>query len=387
VNRYTKASAYFYTGPMESSSSTRAGSTGRPGGSGTGGRRGRVTGADVARLAGVSTTAVSQALGGTGRISAETSRRVLAAADELGYAPDHAARSLRLRRTGMLTMLIPQVDNPYYLEIFAGGQAAAAERGYAIDLFAVADAATARAKLRQLGSGSSDGVVVTGEGGIGYLVEDLLQLRKRGVAVAVTQAAGPDPQIPGVRMDLEHGARLAVRHLAGLGHRRIAYVGNRADAAARARDPEHEGDGRWRGYRNALAETGIDYDEALVYSADPTARGGATCAAALTAGPGPAPTAVFAFNDLTALGILHGLAMAGVSVPAQMSVVGFDGIELGEFTVPALTTVAHPREELGRQAVTRLCDQLDDRPTAGQDYILTPSLVVRGSTGTAAVNR
>jgi LacI family transcriptional regulator len=343
---------------------------------------GRVTGADVARRAGVSKAAVSQVFGGTGRISAETARRVQEAAAELGYAPDHAARSLRLRRTGMLTMIIPQVDNPYYLEIFAAGQAAAAVRGYGLDLFAAADAAAARAKLRQVGTGISDGVVLCGESGFDDgLTDELLRLRERGVAVAVTHAAGPDPRIPGVRVDVEHGAHLAVRHLVDLGHRRIAYVGNRADAAARARDSEYGGDGRWRGYREALALAGIDYDEALVHSADPTARGGATCAAALTAGPGPSPTAVFAFNDLVGMGILHGLAMAGVSVPAEMSVVGFDGIELAEFTVPALTTIAHPRAELGRQAVTRLCDQLDGHPAAAPDFVLTPSLVVRGSTG------
>jgi LacI family transcriptional regulator len=335
----------------------------------------------------VSKTAVSQVFGGTGRISAETARRVEAAAAELGYVPDHAARSLRLRRTGMLTMIVPQVDNPYYLEIFAGGQAAAAERGYTLDLFATADAAAGRAKLRQLGTGVSDGVVVSAEAGIDDLAEELLALHDRGVGVAVTQAAGPDPRIPGVRVDLERGAQLAVRHLLDLGHRRIAYVGNRADAAARSRDSQHLGDGRWRGYRAALAQAGVDYDEALVHSADPTARGGATCASALTAHPGPSPTAVFAFNDLVGMGILHGLAMAGVRVPAELSVVGFDGIELGEFTVPALTTVAHPREELGRQAVSRLCDRLNGGPEPGQDFVLTPSLVVRGSTGRCAVNR
>ncbi|HEX4787350.1 MAG TPA: LacI family DNA-binding transcriptional regulator [Actinospica sp.] len=375
----------------------------------------RVTGAEVARLAGVSKTAVSQVFGGTGRISAETSARVLAAARELGYVPDHAARSLRLRRTGMLTMIVPQLDNPYYLEIFAGGQATAAERGYTLDLFTAADATAARAKLRQLGTGVSDGVVISAEAGIEDLAEELRTLNARGVGVAVTQAAGPDPRIPGVRVDLEHGARLAIRHLLDLGHRRIAYVGNRADAAARARDPRHPGDGRWRGYRAVLAEAGIAYDEALVHAADPTARGGARCSAALTAPAGPSPTAVFAFNDLVAMGILHGLAMAGVRVPADLSVVGFDGIELSEFTVPALTTVAHPREDLGRQAVARLCDQLaggdgspggsgggsgngsggeDDAEThagakaeAVRDVVLTPRLVIRGSTGVCAVNR
>lgn len=340
----------------------------------------------MARSAGVSKTAVSQVFAGTGRISPATAERVLAAAAELGYAPDHAARSLRSRRTRMLTMIIPQVENPYYLEIFAGAQAAAAERGYAIGLFAAADAAAARERLRWLASGVADAVVVTGDAGIDELAEDLRRLREQGVAVAVTHASGPGAQIPSVRVDVERGAHLAVDHLVALGHRRIAYVGNTVDAAARAGDPNHPGDGRWRGYRRALGRAGIDYDETLVYAAEPTAAGGAACAAALAArlGARRAPSAVFAFNDLVGMGVLYGLASAGVSVPADVSVVGFDGVGLGEFTVPALTTIAHPREELGRRAVTLVCDQLDVHPAArSEEAVLSPTLVVRASTAPA----
>lgn len=342
-----------------------------------------MTGADVARLAGVSKTAVSQVLGGTGRISPDTAERVRAAAERLGYTPDHSARSLRLGRTGLLTMIIPQVDNPYYLEIFAGAQAAAASRGYAIDLFAVPDAAAARERLRSLATGVADGVVVTAEAGGHELVDDLLRLRERGMAAAVTHTPAPDPRIPAVRADVEHGAHLAMRHLLELGHRRIAYVGNLIDAAARAHDPAKPGDGRWRGYREALADAGIEYDESLVHSTEPTARGGALTAAALIATPGRPPTAVFAFNDLVAIGILHALAAAGVRVPEDISVVGFDGIGLAEFAVPGLTTVAHPRAELGRQAVTHLCDQLDGLAVGHTDSVLASTLVLRASTGPA----
>jgi LacI family transcriptional regulator len=323
----------------------------------------RVTGLDVARRAGVSKTAVSQVFGGTGRISAETTRRVLTAAAELGYTPAHAARSLRLGRTGLLSMVVPQVDNPYYPEIFAGAREAAAERGYAIDLFAVADSEQARETLRRLGTGMADGVLVTCEDGTDELAPDLRRLRDRGMAVAVTHAAGPDERIPGVRVDIEAGARLAMRHLLGLGHLRIAYVGNLAGAS----------EARHSAYREALAEAGIGYDAALTYGVEPTARSGAEVAAQISA------TAVFAFNDLVAMGIVHGLAAAGVRVPEDVSVVGFDGIAVSEFTVPALTTVAHPRRELGRQAVWRLCDQLDG-VAAAEDVVLTPSLVVRAST-------
>ena len=346
VYRYTT----FYTGRMEASRSSA-----------------RATGADVARLAGVSKTAVSQVFGGTGRISARTKERVLAAAAELGYTPDHAARSLRLGRTGLLSMVVPQVDNPYYPEIFAGARQAAAEHGYAIDLFAVSDADEARDTLRRLGTGMADGVIVTCENGVEELAEELLELRDRGIAVAVTHAVGPKPSVPGVRVDIAEGARLAVRHLVELGHRRIAYVGNLVGAE----DP------RYGGYREVLAEAGIEYDARLVYGVEATARGGAGVANRLEG------TAVFAFNDLVAMGIVHGLAKAGVRVPEDVSVVGFDGVDLGEFTVPALTTVAHPRQELGRRAVLRVIDQLvgdADASLRPSDEVLMPRLVVRGST-------
>lgn len=327
----------------------------------------RVTGQDVARRAGVSKTAVSQVFGGTGRISPETTRRVLAAAAELGYSPAHAARSLRLGRTGLLSVVVPQVDNPYYPEIFAGAREAAAERGYAVNLFAVADEDEARDTLRRLGTGMADGVVVTCESGTDDLAADLVHLRERGVAVAVTHAQGLGAQIPGVRVDIAEGARLAVRHLVDLGHRRIAYAGNLAG----------EQDARHAAYREVLAEAGISYDASLVASVDATAQGGVAFAANLP----PTATAVFAFNDLVAMGIVHGLALRGVRVPDDVSIVGFDGVDLGEFTVPALTTVAHSRRDLGRHAVRRVCDQLEsDESGESGDVLLTPTLIVRAST-------
>lgn len=369
VNRSTS----FYTPTMTTSSNDRP-MAGPP----------RITGADVARLAGVSKTAVSQVFSGNGRISAETSRRVMAAAAELGYAPAHAARSLRTGRTGLLSMIIPQADNPYYMEIFAGGQAIAAERGYSLDLVAVENPEAMRRTLGLLGSGIADGVVITDEGDIAELAAEVRALRRRGVAVSVAQDFSPDPEVPAVRVDVEQGARLAVRHLVQLGHRRIAHVSNRRELVRQAARPEETVDGRFRGYQDALAEAGIAYDPALVYGTDASARGGAAAAAAVTARPGPACTAVFAFNDLVAMGLLHGLAMMDVRVPTDLSVVGFDGIDLTEFSVPSLTTVSHPRHELGRRAVALLCDQLDGKPVAERDCVLAPSLVVRGSTGAPA---
>lgn len=343
----------------------------------------RATGVDVARLAGVSKTAVSQVFSGTGRISPDTARRVRAAAAELGYSPAHSGRSLRTGRTGLLSMIIPQAENPYYMEIFAGGRQAALERGYTLNLLAADDIDSLRRTVQLLGSGVADGVVLTGEGGIGELAADIRGLRRRGIAVSVTHDHSPEPDVPAVRVDFERGAMLAVRHLAGLGHRRIAHVGTKALGPLRpGTAPEGVGDGRFAGYLRGLREAGIEFDPALVYIAAPSAAGGAAAAASITARPGPEPTAVFAFNDLVALGLLNGLAGMDVRVPRDISVVGFDGIALAEYSAPSLTTVSHPRHEVGHRAVSLLCDRLEGcEPSAiEREVTLAPSLVVRGST-------
>ncbi len=342
----------------------------------------RATGVDVARLAGVSKTAVSQVFSGTGRLSPETVRRVRAAAAELGYFPAHSGRSLRTGRSGLLSMVVPQAENPYYMEIFAGGREAALERGYTLNLLAADDLDSLRRTVQLLGSGVADGVVLTGEGEIGKLAEEIRGLRRRGVAVSVTQDRSPEPDVPAVRVDFERGARLAVRHLVGLGHRRIAHVGTRQLAPLRhGAAPETVGDGRFVGYLQALREAGIEFDPALVYTAAPSAAGGAAVAASLTARPGPEPTAVFAFNDLVALGLLGGLAGMDVRVPGEISVVGFDGIDLAEYSAPSLTTVSHPRHEVGHRAVSLLCDRLDGGELVlEREVTLAPSLAVRGST-------
>jgi DNA-binding LacI/PurR family transcriptional regulator len=346
------------------------------------------TGRDVAALAGVSPSAVSLVLNGGGRrhgLSQATEARVLSAAAALDYVPNQAARSLRRRRTNVVTFMTSELGNPYFAEVAAAAQLAALARGYVLDIIAAdGEAAELDALARLRGGGTSDGLVI--HGGSARVGAELRQLARRGIGCvvvqdsvvqdSVVQDSGEDPGIPCVRVDLQAGARLATRHLIGLGHRRIAHVTDARLAGAARND-------RLSGYRQALAEAGLPADPDLLAPGENSLAGGEAAMRALLARPGLRPTAVFVFNDQMAVGGLHALRRLGLAVPEDIAVVGFDGIALGAYTTPALTTVDHPRQELGRLAAETLLDLLQGGRPEAAPRTLPVRLVVRQSCGAA----
>lgn len=344
---------------------------------------GRVTGQDVARRAGVSVATVSLALSGRyqdgHRVSAATRERVLRVAADLGYTPNHVARSLRQRKTTVLAMLVPRLGNPYYTDIVGGGQEAALERGYAVTVMPAPDRETRAHAVRLLGGGIVDGVIVAHHAN--ELVEELRHLRAQGVQTVVVQGRSPDPRIPAIRVDTEESAYIATRHLVGLGHRRIAHLTVLGGMSGRPAELRSD---RLTGYRRALVEGGVTPDDRLVviggFKAN-TMQAGAATMAELLRRPGPRPTAIFTYNDLVAIGAMRTLAESGIRVPEDISVVGHDGIPVGAYTTPALTTVAHHTASLGALAVNLLCDLLDGRPPEQVERTLPTQLVVRESSG------
>jgi DNA-binding LacI/PurR family transcriptional regulator len=313
------------------------------------------------------------------RVSAATRERVLTVAADLGYTPNHVARSLRQRKTTILAMLVPRLGNPYYTDIVGGGQVAALERGYAVTVMPAPDPETRAHAVRLLGGGIVDGVIVAHHAN--ELVDELRHLRAQGVHTVVVQGRSPDPRIPAIRVDTEESAYVATRHLIGLGHRRIAHLTVRGGMSGRPVEPRSD---RLSGYRRALLEGGVAPDDHLVVIGDfkaNTMAAGAAMAAELLRRPWPRPTAIFTYNDLAAVGAMRTLSAAGVRVPEDMSVVGHDGIPMGGFTNPALTTVAHHSSELGRLAVCLLCDLLEGRPPGELERLLPTELVVRASSG------
>jgi len=368
-------------------------------------RRSLVTIGVVASEAGVSASTVSHVLNGRSdqaRISASTRDRVLDVARRLGYTPNHAAQSLRRQRTGIITVLIWRLSSPLFADIATGVRNVAERQGYqvgVIDAGAVDKQVEVRA-LQYLRTGICDGVVVatgshdvgvhgvsgmhgaSGRGGEHPTLDALLELVDSGVPASLVFNRSPRPTIPSIDVDHEGGGYLATQHLLGLGHRRIAHF-TFADASLALDDPRSQA-ARYRGYLRAMAEAGVEPDPAWVVPGGREIEGGRQTAHAFLArfpDRHIRPTAVVAFNDRTAIGALRGFYEAGVRVPDDMAIVGFHDIGTARYTTPALTTVGHPRVELGEMAAEALFTLLEGGAVEVRDRILPVWLTVRESCG------
>jgi DNA-binding LacI/PurR family transcriptional regulator len=350
----------------------------------------RVTIHQVARAVGVSTATVSVVLNGRDRavgIRESTRVAVLEASERLGYRANEAARNLRRRHSNVISLLVQDLANPCFVDIAVAARSAAEARGYEVNVVgAGAVDAEARA-LDRLRGDTSDGVIVaTGRHGTRPRALELLRdLVARGLPAVILLDRSPDARVPAIRVDVETGAYVAVRHLIRLGHRRVAHLALYG-AGPIETEQTSQGD-RYRGYRRALLEAGIEPEPGWLVRGQDTVAGGYTMVEELLARPGPRPTAALVYNDLTAVGALRGLQDAGLRVPADMAVIGTDGIELGRYTNPALTTIDHPRADLGRQAVEALCSQIGGRPEPATERVLPVRLIVRESCGGAAADQ
>jgi len=336
--------------------------------------RARATSAEVAKLAGVSRTTVSLVLnnrGGEIGISPETRSRVIDVATSLGYQPSHAARSLRRWRTNVIALLLYTLDSFYNAEIIGAAHAAALERGYSLNIMSAKFDEVQRRAYSLLSGGIADGVIVAAPPA--DLAADLKRLADIGMPIVVMQHHSPDPAIQAVRVDLEMGGHVATRHLIALGHRRIGHIGSASQRLLKRKE-------RSDGYARALVEAGLPVDPELIVMTEPSLAGGFAGMEELLALRQP-PTGVFVYSDQMAIGALHALRKRGVRVPQEMAVVGFDGIGLGGFVTPELTTVDYSRADIGRLAVEAVIDRLEGRTEASREQILPVRLLVRESCG------
>lgn len=321
---------------------------------------------DVAREAGVSKSLVSLVLRDSPKVSDDAREAVLSAIEALDYRPNAMARSLARRRSNAVGVLLSDLHNPFFAEVLDGIDARAGERGY--------DA------LVNTGHRSPDGEA--------RAMETLLELRMDGLILAaprieeaaIVRAAASAPvvlvsrasgaaELDSVTNDDRAGAALAVDHLVGLGHRRVAHVDGGSGAGA---------DERRTGYEEAMRGHGLAAETRTV-DGDYTEEGGARGAEELLAG-GPPPTAVFAANDVAAIGVKEVLERAGLEVPGDVSLVGYDNTALAGLRHVDLTTVDQPRFEMGATAVELLLERLEDDRERPRHLVLQPSLVARGST-------
>ncbi|GIE58447.1 DNA-binding LacI/PurR family transcriptional regulator [Actinoplanes octamycinicus] len=311
----------------------------------------RTTVQDVAREAGVSVSTVSRALTG-GTVSASTREAVQAIAARLGYQPNRAARGLITGRTGNLGLIVPDLRNPFFADVAKGVTARARAVDYGVFITDTDEDPVAELEaLASLGR-NTDGVLLCSPR------SPDADLRKAADPATTVLLHRRVPGLSSVVADIADGIGQAVRHLIASGHRRIAYVGGPEDSWAA---------------RQRLAVLSEVPEVMVLDPVAPTFEGGLGAADPVLAGPA---TAVLAYNDLVALGLLHRLAARGVPVPGRISVVGFDDVSLAAMSHPPLTTVTVPKDRSGSVGLDLL---LGHTGAPGDQMILPTHLVVRGS--------
>lgn len=329
-----------------------------------------VTIRDVARRAGVSISTVSRVLNDTGSVRKDKRQAVLRASRALGYLPNPAARSLLGKRTGGLGVLLPYVSGEFFAELLDGLDAAAQER----ERFLVVStshrhphefSAAIRAMDKRV-----DGLVIMAPE---LDRRDLEPIIGASCPTSLINTYVEDVAADVFNFDNYGGAYALTQHLLRAGHRRIALI-HGAPGAGDARE-------RARGYRAAMDDAGVRDTAALEFEGDYTPAAGFAATEAILA-MDPRPTAIVAANDYCAAGALSALAGAGVGVPTEMAVTGFDDVPSARYTVPPLTTVRAPIRDLGYRSIKRLVERLAGRADPGvfEDEVAPVELVVRAST-------
>lgn len=324
---------------------------------------------DVAALAGISYTTVSHVLNKTRPVSEQVRLKVEAAIVELDYVPSAVARSLRARSTATIGLLVPNSVNPYFAELARGIEDGCERNGYCVILCnSDDDPQKQRSYLRLLLEKRIDGLIVASVGEDRDLLDSLACVR---TPMVIVDRALEGVSADLVRIDHEHGAYLATRHLLELGHTDIACIGGPTDTGV--------GQLRLAGFHRAMAEARVPVDPCRLLQCDFTSEGGYQAAARLLGGL--PPTAIFAGNDMIGFGVLRAAAERNFSVPGQLSVIGFDDIQLSRYVYPALTTVGQSIRELGESAAEVLLLRIASPQRQAEQRIVAPKIVLRESTG------
>ena len=312
---------------------------------------------DVGAHVGVSAKTVSNVVNGTGWVTDEVAARVRTALAELGYRPNLAARRLRSGKSGMIAVALPQLGQPYFAELASHLVRAAQERGITVLIQQTDGDVVAERRISDgVDAPSVDGLIMSP---LGLVPADLADRLDPTPLLLLGEQIGETP-FPHVTVDSVAAGQAATEHLIALGRRRIVALG------AQVREPRRTSELRLTGYRRALEGAGIPYDERLVLPVTDYRRADGAAAARALLDADLRPDAIFAFNDLLALGAMHELVLAGRRVNEDIAVIGFDDIEEALYSTPTLTSVSPDVGALARTAVELL---LADPPRPGMHTV------------------
>lgn len=323
----------------------------------------------VARLAKVSIATVSRTINHVPSVNAKMAKRVWDAIQELNYFPNTQARALVSGRSRLLGLIVSEITNPFFPELIQGFEDVAVEHGYEI-LIGSTNYEPERMQrcIRRMVERNAEGVAVMTFG----IEQPLLdQLADRHVPLVFVDVAPEKPGISLLRVDYHRGIREGVQHLAALGHRSIGFVSGPMRL--------HSARSRLSAFEQSLEECFIPIEKRLIVEGDHTMEGGIAAAERLL-GEKRLPTAILCSNDMLAIGVLHRVTRAGLRVPGDMSIIGFDDIRMAEMMMPPLTSIQMSRAELARAAVTALRAHVE-KTSPQREYPIETRLVVRESTG------
>ncbi|GAM55992.1 transcriptional regulator [Vibrio ishigakensis] len=323
---------------------------------------------EVSEHAGVSQATVSRVINGTSRVSHDKKLKVEKAIQELGYRPNFIAQALASSRSGSIGVVVPELGGPFYSSILHNIESKLRQYGYHVIVTACGNTEREQQEsVEFLLSRRVDALIMHTQ----HLTDDyLINLDEQGVVFVLINRFVPELKQSCIEIDNEYGGKLATEHLLNSGHTRIACITGPLEKS--------DARGRLQGYRAALEEAGIDYDETLVIEAGFTEETGHSAAKKLLR-RGCDFTALFACNDHMAFGAFEVLRDANYKIPEQVSLVGFDDILFARYLTPALTTVNFPIEQMSIEAV-QLAIQKLHKNKLDVNFKLQPNLMLRNST-------
>lgn len=334
---------------------------------------------DIAKLANTSATTVSRVLSNSDYpVSIELSKRIKKAAKELNYVPNMVGRQLKKKDSMTIGVIVPTISNPFYSDVVLGIEEVARKNGYNVLLCNYRqDPELERNYLQTLFEAQVRGVVISSITAQSSLLNDY---QNRGLNIVTIDQAIEDAQAYQIGFDYRQSGYLATKHLIDKGHKKIAFVTAPLDRPSRQ--------GTYLGYLDALQEGQLEHDERWVqgfrlsegkfYGNAFEFENGKNLVKHLLE-LDERPTAIFCINDMTAFGVLNELNNRGIRVPEEMSVVGLDNIEMAKMVTPALTTIEHPKYEMGKFAGNMLVDLLNGDTSSIKQITLSPKLIERNS--------